>query len=110
MKLHLFSIYDSKAEAFIQPFFSPNQAVAQRSFSIACSDPEHAFHIHPGDYTLFSLGTFEHDDASFAIYPTPINLGLAITFIRDDPPGGGIDCQPDLPTQITQTFDRKESK
>ncbi len=108
MKLKLFSIHDSKAAAFIQPFFSPTTATALRSFATAANDEATDFFRYGGDYTLFELGEFDQLSAKLETYSTPINLGLAISFVAPAP-GGGLDCQPDLPTDITQHFDRKET-
>jgi len=81
MHLKIFTVLDSKAEAFIQPFFSATTATAIRSFTIACNDQGHAFHRHSGDYTLFELGEFDQLSAIFDLHVTPINLGLAIQYI-----------------------------
>lgn len=85
MKLTVFSIYDSKAESFVQPFFSPTPGTAMRSFEEACNDSETNFSKHAGDYTLYQLGTFEHNTGKFELLETPINLGLAQTFQRATP-------------------------
>lgn len=77
MILQVFSIYDSKAQAFLPPFFLPKESVAIRVFSSAASDPEHAFGAFPGDYTLFHIGSFDDDNAKIETKATPRNLGLA---------------------------------
>lgn len=83
--LKLFSVYDSKAGAFIQPFFSQSTGTAVRAFEQAANDEDHYFHQFAGDYTLFELGSFEQETAKFEIHSSPINLGLAITFIVQNP-------------------------
>jgi len=70
MKLEIFSVYDSKAAAFLPPFFMANGAVACRSFQEACNQPDSQFYKHPEDYTLFSLGHFEDTLATFDIPQT----------------------------------------
>lgn len=62
MKLHMFTVFDVKAKAYLPPFFLPQVGQAVRSFGDAIDDPAHAFAKHPEDYTLFLVGTF--DDAS----------------------------------------------
>lgn len=81
MNLSIFTVHDSKAEAFIQPFFAQNTAIAIRMFGKACNEQETDFHQFAGDYTLFELGMFDQDTAKFELHATPINLGLALTFI-----------------------------
>lgn len=111
MNTRFFSVYDSKAEAFIQPFFSPTHATAIRMFSMAANDPAHNFKIHAADYTLFAIGEFDQHTAKVDVYPTPINLGLAITF-SDHPDSDYTDDELPLPqsTKITQLPIQKESK
>lgn len=59
--MKVFAIYDSKACAYLLPFFSPNRAVAMRSFTRAVSDEQSDFHRFAGDYTLFELGEYDED-------------------------------------------------
>lgn len=80
MKLHILTVHDSKAEAFIQPFFAQTPAVGIRMFEQAANEVASDFHRHAGDYTLFELGTFEQDTARFELHETPVNLGLALTY------------------------------
>lgn len=62
MKHKVFSVFDSKAGAFLPPFLLPEVAVAQRAFRDCVGDSSHAFGRHPEDYTLIQLAVF--DDAS----------------------------------------------
>ena len=57
----IYTIFDSKAEAFLPPFFFHQQGMALRIFTDCCNDPEHAFGKHPEDYTLFYAGKFDDD-------------------------------------------------
>lgn len=59
MLLIAYTVWDSAAEAYIQPFWATNNAVAIRSFHGACTDSGHDFNKHAQDYTLFRLGTFD---------------------------------------------------
>lgn len=67
MKLHMFSIFDDKARAFLPPFFLPEIGLAVRSFGDGVNDPSHGFGRHPEDYTLFLVGSF--DQASGIVAP-----------------------------------------
>lgn len=80
MKLEIFSVYDSKADAFLAPFFMPNQSMAVRIFQNCANNGEHQFGINAGDYTLFSLGSFDDETAKIQTTKTPISLGLAQEF------------------------------
>lgn len=83
--LNMFSIFDDKVAAFIQPFFSPTIASAMREFKEACNNTNTNFHKHAGDYTLFHLGKFDPDNAEITMLDTPANLGLALTFVDQNP-------------------------
>ncbi len=83
MKLEVFSIYDSKAEAFIQPWYSQTLGTAIRSFEQAVNQEGHDFAKFSGDYTLFHLGSFDQTKGRFDQLKTAVNLGLAVTFIKD---------------------------
>lgn len=78
----IFSIYDSKAEAFITPFFAPTAGVAIRSFATAANDEQHNFHQHADDYTLFEIGTFNSDTGDLIPHEAGISHGLALSHIN----------------------------
>lgn len=58
----VFSVYDSKAEAFLQPIFCATEGIAFRLFSAAVNDRNHDFHKFAEDYTLFQIGVFDEQD------------------------------------------------
>lgn len=85
MILKIFSVFDSKAEAFLPPFFMHNTGMAVRTFGDTVNMSDHQFAKHPSDYTLFELGAFSDDSGGFEIYKTPKSLGLGVEFVvRDD--------------------------
>lgn len=95
--LKMFTVYDSKAEAFIQPFYEQTTASAQRAFSNAANNETHQFAMHGGDYTLFELGIFDQESGLTTLLPSMINLGLAITYTR----APAVPATPALPAPIT---------
>lgn len=86
MIVKIFAIYDSKARAFLQPFFSPNAAVALRSFERAVNDERSDFHVFAGDYELFELGEFNDHSGELVAAEHKSSLGLASLFLK--PKGG----------------------
>lgn len=79
MQILMFSVYDSKAEAYMKPFYSLTNGVAIRMMQEAISDKTHDFCKYPGDYTLFQIGIF--DDFTGIILPNEAghkNLGTAL--------------------------------
>lgn len=67
----IFSVYDSKAEAFLQPFFADTEGIALRSFTASALAEEHNFFRFAEDYTLFRLGEFDDSTGAFKMLPTP---------------------------------------
>jgi len=79
----MFTIYDSKTEAYLRPFYCLTAGEAERTFGDTCNDPSTLFYRHPGDYTLFEIGTFD-DATSVIVGDSPRNLGTALNFKKDD--------------------------
>nr|UXQ88131.1 MAG: nonstructural protein [Microvirus sp.] len=59
MKHNIYSIYDSKAEAYSLPFYMQHEAQAIRTLQDWTNNPETPYSKHPEDYTLFHLGTYD---------------------------------------------------
>jgi len=78
MLLKIFSVYDSKVEAYIQPFYMNSTGAAMRAFEDTVNDPESALNKHPEDYTLFELGTFDDQTAQISLYESKKSLTTAI--------------------------------
>lgn len=79
MKKLIFTVYDEKSEAYLQPFFLDTIGQAQRAVTDCVNDSNHQFGRHPSDYTLFQLG--EYDDSTGKITsPVPKSLGCLVEF------------------------------
>lgn len=74
MILKVYSIYDSKAEAYLQPFFCVNNNVAMRHFRAAVNDPSHDFGKYSSDFTLFLIGEWDQWEAKLSSYDHKIQL------------------------------------
>lgn len=57
--MKIYSIFDAKAEAFMNPFFVQAEGVAIREFTNLANDPEHPVGKYREDYTLYRLGTWD---------------------------------------------------
>lgn len=78
--LKVFSVYDSKVGVYETLFTFRTTGEAIRSFSVICTDPKSKFCVHPTDFALFELGTFDDSTAKVDLYPVPKSLGLAQEF------------------------------
>lgn len=73
MMQKMYAVRDSKAQAFLQPFFSSANGSALRALSDVVNDGKSQFFLHPEDYILYEVGAF--DDSTGEIVPvTPIKL------------------------------------
>ena len=81
MEVQVYAIYDSKAQAYLQPFFSPNNAMAFRNCQSACMNPSSPFVAFPGDFTLFNLGVFDDVSGVIDCFKHAKNLGSMIQFL-----------------------------
>lgn len=80
--LKMFTVYDSKVEAYMKPFFMRSTGEAIRDFTDAvnASDANSVLSKYPSDYTLFELGDFDENTAVFVPKLTPVSLGVAIEY------------------------------
>lgn len=79
MLLLVFSVYDSKAEAYMRPFFAETKGLAVRAFRDSVNEAGSQMHVHAEDYTLYWIGAFSQ--ATGALEPrNPDSLGNALTF------------------------------
>lgn len=76
------SVYDSKAKAWLPPFFAVNAAVAIRMFERAVNDTSTDFHRFASDYSLFEVGEWSEHDGDLLNYPQKVNLGVAVEFLK----------------------------
>lgn len=76
--LNMFSIFDCKAKAYLQPFFSLNSDTATREFDAAVNG-ESTFSKFPEDYSLFRLGSFDQVTGQTELLATPDHVINAIT-------------------------------
>ena len=78
MKVSIYSVYDSKAEAYLQPFFSQSNGTAIRAFEQAVNG-ETEFSKYPADFTLFKIGEFSDESATLTPVD-PVSLGNGVEF------------------------------
>lgn len=80
--LKVYSVYDSKVGAYMNPIYLRSKGEAVRVFTETVNSPDHQFAKNPEDFTLFELGDWNEENANFILYPTPISVGVAIEFMK----------------------------
>lgn len=86
--LRVYSVFDDKAELFRTPFFEVNDGVAMRDFGSLCNDSRSVVGMHPEDFHLYCLGTFDDDKGLFELEPQPRFVTHAVNMLNVTP-----DCQ-----------------
>lgn len=87
----IFSVYDTKAKAYLAPFFMHQEGMAARVFTNMVNDPNksHQFSMNPEDYTLFVVGQWDDETCIFETR-VPETLGNGLEYIdgkiSNDPP------------------------
>lgn len=87
MKLKIYSVYDSKAGSYLQPFYAPTRGVALRMFENAALSDDHDFGRFSADFTLFELGEFDQNEGKFELLEAHENLGTALRMRMDSAEG-----------------------
>jgi hypothetical protein len=82
MILKVYSVYDSKAEAYLSPMYFQSKGQAVRSFTEVANDKTSAIGKYPEDFTLFEIGDFNDSTCKFFLYDTPYSLGVALEFTK----------------------------
>lgn len=89
--LKVFTVYDSKAEAYLQPFFMHSKGQAVRMFQDLANDPQHQFFKYAADFTMFEIGTYDESSGLLSPVQPYQSLGCAIEFVRKpDAPGAQV--------------------
>ena len=77
MELNVLSIYDSKANVYNAPFFSPTLAEGERNFTKLSNDPQSDVSTFAEDYSLCHLGTYDTNTGEFRTNQTPVTIAQA---------------------------------
>lgn len=79
MKTVVMAAYDKKARAFLNPFYSTHIDVGVRAFAQAANTTEHQVYLHPEDFALYQLGTFNDENGAFELLGTPVHIAEALS-------------------------------
>jgi hypothetical protein len=84
MTQKVYTVYDSKAEAYLRPFFVSTKGLALRSMVDAVNDPQHPFNKYPEDYTLFEIGEWDDSNGTIKMHKAHESIGVAIEYIENN--------------------------
>lgn len=86
MKKMIFSIFDKVAGGFMAPMFVANAAVVMRDMGDAIRKGDNPLAVHPGDYCLYELGSFDDESGKFEIIPA--RIVVEVSSLVDSPAAG----------------------
>ena len=82
-EIGIYAIMDSKAEAFMQPFFAQTPGLAQRMCEGTVNDPNSQLNRYPEDFALWRIGSFD-DRTGQVTGDTPTLLVQAFQLLRKE--------------------------
>lgn len=74
----VFTVYDSKVEAYMSPFMMQSKGQAIRSFGDECNNSDSMFCKHPEDFTLFEIAEYDDQLGVYNMHDVKIPLGTAL--------------------------------
>lgn len=81
MKLNIYTVLDSKSGAYSPPFFMQKDGMALRTFSDLANDRKTSVGVHPEDYSLYRIGTFD-DNTALVTSCKPSPLSNAVSLVQ----------------------------
>lgn len=85
MLLKIYSIRDSKAEVFNQPFFQKTHGEAERNFMSLVQDEKSTVWKYPDDFDLYYLGDFDDQTGKLTKLDTPQHIAKAVMLKKASP-------------------------
>jgi hypothetical protein len=80
MKKKMFTVYDSKTETYLNPFYMLTKGECIRSWTETLNDPLSSFCKYPADYNLFEIGEYDDSTCTVTMLESKINLGNGLEF------------------------------
>lgn len=79
--INIYSVRDSKAQAFHKPFLLQNDAVMKRAMKNLATDPESDLCKNSEDYDVYLIGEFDERDGTInAIVPEHV---ISLTMLKE---------------------------
>lgn len=75
-------LHDSAVGAYLQPFFVPSRGAAERGMIDLVNDSQSNVHKHPGDFTLFEIGTWDEKKGVITLHEAKVSYGSALDYVK----------------------------
>lgn len=80
--MKMYTVYDSKIQAYDKPFVLRNMAEATRAWSQAVNDPQTMMSKYPADYVLYEIAEWDDTTGKIKTYDAPKSVGIGTEFIN----------------------------
>lgn len=80
----VYSIHDTKAEAYIQPFFAQTDGLALRMFEDNVNNKDSQLNMHPEDFTLYRVGSWDDNKGLIESEVPPKHIGTATEYYKGE--------------------------
>lgn len=88
-KFNLYSVYDEKAATFSKPVCFLHDGQALREIGDAATDPKSVLSIHPSDFKIYRLGSFNDCSGEITSEKQPHFLANVSDFVK---PSSGLNA------------------
>ena len=85
MLQNTYSAFDKKAVYYLGTFNARNDAEASRIFGDAAKNLENIVGVHPEDFALYRLGSFDDSNGQIVGEVTPVFVAEAVSFVLPIP-------------------------
>lgn len=82
MNSKFYSVHDQAAESYGMPVVQPSKGIAIRQFAEQVNDKTSFIGKHPGDFTLFELGTYDSETGKIIAHEAPMSCGNGVDFLE----------------------------
>lgn len=80
----VFSIYDTKAENYSQPFIQTTTGLGLRFLEQLANDKQTVVSRYPEDHILFRLGEWDQRTGSIVMDKAPTSIAKALEYAKKD--------------------------
>lgn len=87
MLIRAYSIFDSKALVYHQPFFAPTNGAAVRMLADTANDLSTSIGRHPSDYVLYCVGQYNDQNGEMKPFSPREHVVDAIALVTIKPTG-----------------------
>lgn len=78
----MYSVRDSKSNAFNPPFYAINEETGLRSFAQLVLDPAQTVSKFPEDFDLYHVGDYDDESGKISPQETPVHVQKAISVLN----------------------------